>query len=322
MIEVKNLTKTFGDFTAVDQVNFSVERGEILGFLGPNAAGKTTTMRMLTCYLPPSNGTATIGGNDIFEESMQVRKKLGYLPEQVPLYSDMRVTDYLDFVSRVKDIAPGERQKAMNHVIGKCGLSDVKSKIITNLSKGYRQRVGLAQALIGDPEVLVLDEPTTGLDPRQITEIRELIKELGIGHTVILSTHILPEVSMICDRILIINKGKLVAQDTVVNLTQNLTKSQMTQINVKGSPEEIKRALKKVNGVLAVDQKMDVDIADGGTAYVVHSRVDADVREAVARAIVQGGFGLHEMRAYTLSLEDIFLILTDEIQGKGKGLLN
>jgi ABC-2 type transport system ATP-binding protein len=312
MIEVENLTKKYGPVTAVNGISFKVERGEILGFLGPNAAGKTTTLRMLTCYVPPSEGTARIAGYDIFYDSLEVRKRLGYLPENVPLYTDMRVTDYLDFVARVKGIDPRELPVAIKQTVGKCGLGNVKTKIIATLSKGYRQRVGLAQALLGDPEVLMLDEPTTGLDPRQITEIRELIKHLGIGHTVIVSTHILPEVSMICDRVIIINKGKLVAADSVQNLTKALTKSQMTQINVKGEPQAIINALKTVPGVLAVDKKQELDLADGGNVYVVHSAIDADVREDIAKAIVQGHFGLHEMRPYTLSLEDIFLMLTNE----------
>ncbi len=322
MIEVKHLTKQYGSVTAVDDVSFHVERGEILGFLGPNAAGKTTTLRMLTCYIPPTRGTATIAGYDIFDDSLEVRKRLGYLPEQVPLYMDMRILDYINFVARVKSIDPHERKKVVDRAIGQCGLDNVKMRIISTLSKGYRQRVGLAQALLGDPEVLMLDEPTTGLDPRQIHEIRDLIKELGLGHTVILSTHILPEVSMICDRIIIINNGRLVAVDSVKNLTRELTKTQMTQVNVKGDPDRIIEALKKVLGVLAVDKKPQADLADGGNMFVVHSKIDSDVREEIARAIVQGGFGLHEMHPYSLSLEDIFLMLTNEGTGNKRRRLN
>jgi ABC-2 type transport system ATP-binding protein len=215
-------------------------------------------------------------------------------------------------VSRVKAIDGHKREAAIKKSIGQCGLSDVRNRTIGTLSKGYRQRVGLAQALIGDPEVLMLDEPTTGLDPRQITEIRELIKELGSGHTVVLSTHILPEVSMICDRIIIINKGRLVAMDSVENLTRSLTKSQMTQVNVKGESSRVIDTLKHVPGVLVVDKKHEITLADGGIVYVVHSRIDSDVREEIAKAIVAGGFGLHEMRPYSLSLEDIFLTLTED----------
>ncbi len=312
MIEVEHLTKQYGNLTAVNDISFHVERGEILGFLGPNAAGKTTTLRMLTCFIPPTSGTAKIAGFDVFDDSLEVRKRLGYLPEHAPLYLDMRVGDYLDFVSRVKDIDPRERSKEIDRTVSQCGLKEVKGRIISTLSKGYRQRVGLAQALLGDPEVLMLDEPTTGLDPRQIHEIRDLIKELGLGHTVILSTHILPEVSMICDRIVIINQGQLVALDSVENLTRQLTKTQMTQINVKGDPAGIVNALKQVEGVLAVDKKQDADLVGAGHVYVVHSRLDFDVREEIARAVVNGGFGLHEMHPYSLSLEDIFLMLTNE----------
>jgi len=319
MIEVDQLSKCYGSVVAVDRISFTVERGEILGFLGPNAAGKSTTLRMLTCYMPPTSGTARIAGYDVFEDSLEVRKRIGYLPENVPLYTEMRVDSYLDFVARAKGVDPRWRSKAVEKVIGECGLTGVKKHIIGTLSKGYRQRVGLAQAFIGDPEVLMLDEPTTGLDPRQITEIRELIKEIGLGHTVILSTHILPEVSMICDRVIIINKGRLVAMDSVEGLTRALTKSQMTLVNVKGEPARVMECLKRIPGVLAVDRKHEVDLVDGGVSYVVHSQINADIREEIARAIVRDGFGLHEMRPYSLSLEDIFLILTDE-KGEERGI--
>ncbi len=316
MIEVEHLTKRYGTIAAVDKISFYVERGEVLGFLGPNAAGKTTTLRMLTCFMPPTSGTARIAGYDVFHDSLEVRKRLGYLPEHVPLYLDMRVENYLSFVASVKNINHRRRKDAMNLAIDQCGLSKVRKRIIGTLSKGYRQRVGLSQALMGGPEVLLLDEPTTGLDPRQITEIRDLIRELGRGHTVILSTHILPEVQMICDRIIIINNGKLVAADSVENLTKALTKSQMTKVNVKGEPEQVVFCLKKVPGVLAVDKKTEMSLVGGGHVYVVHSRIDHDVREEIARAIVREGLGLHEMHPYSLSLEDIFLILTDEERGE------
>jgi ABC-2 type transport system ATP-binding protein len=312
MIEVEHLEKRYGSVAAVNDISFTVEKGEILGFLGPNAAGKTTTLRMLTCFLPPTSGTAKIAGFDVFDNSLEVRKRIGYLPEHVPLYTDMRVIDYLGFVCQVKGIDPRKQSREIDRIISRCGLSEVRNRIIGTLSKGYRQRVGLGQALMGDPDVLMLDEPTTGLDPRQITEIRELIKALGTGHTVILSTHILPEVSMICDRIIIINKGKLVAMDSVEGLTRSLTKSQMTQVNVKGDPVRIIETLKHVPGVLAVDKKHEMDLAGGGAMFVVHSKIDADVREDIARSIVNGGFGLHEMKPYSLSLEDIFLTLTEE----------
>ncbi len=312
MIEVENLTKSYGNLCAVDNISFDVEQGEILGFLGPNAAGKTTTLRMLTCYVPPTRGSARVAGYDVFQDSLEVRKRLGYLPEHVPLYMDMQIHDYLRFVASVKDIDHRERTNEINRVIGRCGLDKVTKRIISTLSKGYRQRVGLAQALLGSPDVLMLDEPTTGLDPRQITEIRELIKELGRGHTVILSTHILPEVSMICDRIIIINNGRLVAADSVENLTKQLTKSQMLMVNVKGEPQFVTASIKKVPGVLVVDKKQEMDLIGGGHVYVIHSKIDYNVREEIARSIVKDGHGLHEMRPYSLSLEDIFLMLTDE----------
>lgn len=310
MIEVIDLAKRFGDVVAVDGINFTVDVGEVLGFLGPNAAGKTTTMRMLTCFLPPTGGTARIGGFDIFEDSLEVRKRVGYLPEQVPLYVDMRVDDYLDFVSRIKGISHHDRKWAIDHAIGNCGLDEVRSKIIANLSKGYRQRVGLAQALINDPEVLILDEPTSGLDPRQIIEIRELIKQLGMGHTVVLSTHILPEVSMVCDRVIIINKGKVVASDSVENLTKMLTKSQMILIEVRGDKQRIKQTLKLVDGVLAVEVAREQEVTQKGMRFVVHSTMGRDIREDIAKKLISAGYGLLMMQPHTLSLEDIFLKLT------------
>lgn len=310
MIEVIDLAKRFGDVVAVDGINFTVDVGEVLGFLGPNAAGKTTTMRMLTCFLPPTGGTARIGGFDIFEDSLEVRKRVGYLPEQVPLYVDMRVDDYLDFVSRIKGIGHHDRKWAIDHAIGNCGLDEVRSKIIANLSKGYRQRVGLAQALINDPEVLILDEPTSGLDPRQIIEIRELIKQLGMGHTVVLSTHILPEVSMVCDRVIIINKGKVVASDSVENLTKMLTKSQMILIEVRGDKQRIKQTLKLVDGVLAVEVAREQEVTQKGMRFVVHSTMGRDIREDIAKKLISAGYGLLMMQPHTLSLEDIFLKLT------------
>jgi ABC-2 type transport system ATP-binding protein len=317
MIEVIDLKKEFGDVAVVDKVNFTVESGEILGFLGPNAAGKTTTMRMLTCYLPPSSGTARIGGYDIFDDSLQVRKRVGYLPEHVPIYADMRVQDYMEFVARIKGLHHADRKAAIEHTVGNCGLNDVRHKIISNLSKGYRQRVGLAQALVGDPEVLILDEPTTGLDPRQIIEIRELIKQLGLGHTVILSTHILPEVSMICDRVIIINKGKLVASDSVLNLTKMLTKSQMTLIEVKGEEADVKRSLKSIDGVLAVEKNREQDPTKIGETYVVHAIIGNDIRQDIARKLINDGLGLLLMQPHALSLEDIFLKLTMDEEPQG-----
>jgi ABC-2 type transport system ATP-binding protein len=219
MIEVEGLTKRYGDFTAIEDITFRVEKGEIVAFLGPNGAGKTTTMRLLTGFLPATEGSVVVAGFDIFDKPMEVKKRIGYLPEQPPVYNDMRVTEYLKFVAKIKGVPRSERKAAMERVIQRCSLADVSDRIIGKLSKGYKQRVGLAQAMIHDPEVLILDEPTIGLDPKQILEIRDLIKSLAGDHTIILSTHILPEVTMICQRVLIISQGRIVADDTLESLT-------------------------------------------------------------------------------------------------------
>lgn len=308
MIEVEGLTKTYGDVVVVDNVTFTVESGEILGFLGPNGAGKTTTMRMLTGYLPPTDGTARIVGYDVFKESLKVRRQIGYLPEQVPLYNDMSVSSYLNFVARVKSTESRTRFDMINEILRNCGLKEVENKTIGKLSKGYKQRVGLAQALIGNPQVLILDEPTTGLDPRQIAQIRDMIKQLALGHTIVLSTHILPEVSMVCDKVIIINNGKIVAQDSVENLTRELTKTQMTFLTVHGPSRLVKESLKTVEGVLVVESKPS-DVEDIYN-YIVHAQLERDIRELLARCIVDSGYGLMELKSYALSLEDIFLQLT------------
>jgi ABC-2 type transport system ATP-binding protein len=308
MIEVEGLTKAYGDVVVVDNVSFIVESGEILGFLGPNGAGKTTTMRMLTGYLAPTDGTARIVGYDVFKESLKVRRRIGYLPEQVPLYQDMSVNTYFNFVARVKATDPKIRVDMINEIVRNCGLEEVENKIIGKLSKGFRQRVGLGQALIGNPSVLILDEPTTGLDPRQIAQIRDMIKQLALGHTIILSTHILPEVSMVCDKVVIINNGKIVAQDSVENLTKELTKTQMTFLTVHGPSKLVKESLKTVEGVLVVESKPG-ELEDVHN-YIVHAQLDRDIRALLARCIVDSGYGLMELKAYALSLEDIFLQLT------------
>jgi len=308
MIEVMGLTKSYGGTVVVDNVSFTVETGEVMGFLGPNGAGKTTTMRMLTGYLPPTKGTAKVAGFDIFKNSLDVRRRIGYMPESVPLYNDMNVTSYLNFVSRIKGGDTRKRAKAMENVLFLCGLVDVRNDIIGHLSKGFRQRLGLAQALLGDPKVLVLDEPTSGLDPRQIAQIRDLIKSLAYNHTIVLSTHILPEVNMVCDRVVIINNGKVVAQDTVENLTKRLTKSQMTSITVQGPVKLIKERLKLVEGVLVVETRPTEK--DEITNFIVHAQLDRDIRQFLAKMVVDAGFGLLELKSYQLSLEDIFLQLT------------
>ena len=316
MIEVDGLTKTFGDMCAVNDVSFTVESGEVLGFLGPNGAGKTTTMRMLTGYLPPTKGTARIVGMDVFKDSLKVRRQIGYLPEHVPLYQDMSVYAYLNFVARVKDTDNRARTDVIEEILLNCGIREVRDKTISKLSKGFKQRVGLAQALIGSPNVLILDEPTTGLDPRQIAQIRDLIKQLASGHTIILCTHILPEVSMVCDRVVIIHNGEIVAQDSVENLTKELTKTQMTYITVHGPTQLVKESLKTVEGVLVVESHPGDDDSEEINNYIIHAQLDRDIRQVLARSVVNAGFGLLELKSHALSLEDIFLQLTPKSGGK------
>jgi len=292
MIEVESLTKRYGRATAVDGVSFRVEKGEILGFLGPNGAGKTTTMRILTCYLPPTGGTARVGGYDVYEQPMEVRRRVGYLPETPPLYPDMSVRDYLDFCAKIK--------------------GDVRTTLIGKLSKGYRQRVGLAQAILHNPDVLILDEPTAGLDPKQIIETRELIRGLGGDHTIILSTHILPEVSMTCGRVVIINKGRVVAEDSPENLTRRLAGAGTLRLEVRGEEIPVLDTLRAVPGVLAARLQ-------GGQNEVLVVDVEAeagrDVRSELASAVVTAGHGLLGLEQVGMSLEDIFLELTTTDQG-------
>ncbi|SVB08292.1 uncharacterized protein METZ01_LOCUS161146, partial [marine metagenome] len=310
VIQVKDLTKKYGNFTAVREISFEVERGEILGFLGPNAAGKTTTMRILTCFMPATEGTVKVAGHDVFSESMEVRRRVGYLPENAPLYLDMRAKPYLDFVARIKDIPSRDRAKRVKHVIDICSIGDVQNRIIGHLSKGYRQRVGLAQALIHDPDVLILDEPTNGLDPKQIIEVRNLIKRLAGDHTIILSSHILPEVSMTCERVIIINKGKLVAMDTPTNLHTKLQGSQSVSMQIQGPVKEVLGALKEVEGV----ENVKTVNSEGGSlwTYDVETHPGQDIRTELAGTVVKQNWGLVELTRSGMSLEDIFLQLTTE----------
>lgn len=306
MIEVENLTKYYGPQMAIEEVNFKVEKGEILGFLGPNAAGKTTTMRILTCYMPATRGTAKVAGYDIFENSLEVRKRIGYLPENPPLYNDMSVSSYLEFVSKIKGIEPSQRGKRIQAVMERCSITEVKDKVIGRLSKGYQQRVGLAQALIHDPEIIILDEPTMGLDPKQIIEVRELIKGLGGNHTVVVSSHILPEVSMTCQRVVIINEGRVVAEDTPENLTAKLKGSESIYLEVEGPQEEVVKALKGMKGILEVK----VEAKDGRGGFYLESELRKDIRRELSSLIVGKGWGLYEIRSRGMSLEEIFLHLT------------
>tara|TARA_B100000029_G_scaffold516797_2_gene634470 strand:+ start:62604 stop:63551 length:948 start_codon:yes stop_codon:yes gene_type:complete len=310
VIEVKDLTKKYGSFTAVQNVNFEVEKGEILGFLGPNAAGKTTTMRVLTCFMPATIGTVRVAGFDTFRQSLEVRRRVGYLPENVPLYLDMRVRSYLDFIARIKDIPSSERRKAVNRAIDLTALGEVENRIIGHCSKGFRQRVGIAQALIHDPEVLILDEPTNGLDPKQINEVREVIKGLAGDHTIILSSHILPEVSKTCERVLIINQGRIVAGDTPSNLDARLRGSHSIVVQVGGPVKEIMGMLKKIDGVVEV--KTRSSIADGLWEYEIDVIPGQDLRPSIASSVVGNGWDLVELTTLGMSLEEIFLELTTQ----------
>jgi ABC-2 type transport system ATP-binding protein len=314
MIEVEGLTKRYGRHTAVDGISFKVQKGEILGFLGPNGAGKTTTMRILTCYLPPTDGTARVGGYDVFENPMEVKKRVGYLPETPPLYPDMDVLSYLDFVAKVKGVAPKERKGKIDDAMEKCRVGDVRTKLIGRLSKGYRQRVGLAQAILHNPEVLIMDEPTAGLDPKQIIETRDLIKGLGGDHTIILSTHILPEVSMTCGRVVIINKGRVVAEDTPDNLMHRLKGAGALRVEVRGGLGPVFDVIRAIPGVTAVRQK---DGTGDVVAFEVEAESGKDVRADLARSIVQKGFDLLGLSQVGMSLEEIFLHLTTTDAAEG-----
>jgi gliding motility-associated transport system ATP-binding protein len=311
VIEVQHLTKRYGPFTAVEDVSFRVERGEILGFLGPNGAGKTTTMRVLTGYMPATEGRAIVAGFDVFDQPVEAKRRTGYLPETPPLYPDMSVIDYLTFVSKVKGVPSAERRQRIASVMERTRIADMANRLCARLSKGYRQRVGLAQALIHNPDVLILDEPTAGLDPKQIIETRELIKELAGDHTIILSTHILPEVAQTCQRVVIINKGRVVAVDTPDNLTARLRGSETMYVQVDASGVDASPALRRVAGVTRV---VEADRRDGAAGYEVESERGRDIRRELARAVVSSGWGLLELRPMRMSLEEIFLSLTTEEQ--------
>ena len=310
MIEVQGLTKYFGRLAAINNISFTVQTGSVVGFLGPNGAGKTTTMRMLTCYTPPSSGSIRILGMDALSDSMKIRRNLGYLPENVPLYDWMRVCSYLDFVCRAKGVPSGNRKAEIERVSSSVGLDDVMGKLVKWLSKGYRQRLGLAQALIGDPPIIILDEPTIGLDPRQIREIRSLIKGLSKNKTVILSTHILPEVSQICDRVIIINRGTLVAEDTPSNLMAVKGKSRRCSIAVRALETDLTNLLSAAPGVLSV--KTGASEIDGVAVVTVESLPEVEVRSELARLIVARGWDLLDLKSIDFSLEDVFIDLITE----------
>jgi ABC-2 type transport system ATP-binding protein len=309
VIEVQNLTKRYGPVTAVNDISFRVEPGEILGFLGPNGAGKTTTMRVITGYIPASEGKVAVAGYDVFDKPLEAKRRTGYLPETPPLYPDMTVREYLTFVAKIKGVPRRETASRVDDSMKKTRVVDMAGRHCGKLSKGYRQRVGLAQALIHNPEVLVLDEPTAGLDPKQIIETRELIRDLGGSHTIVLSTHILPEVSQTCQRVVIINKGRVVAVDTPDNLTARLRGVETMYLQVAGPADEVERALSALPGVNRVAVSNDNrDVVD----VEVDSERGLDVRRELAAAVVGGGWGLLELRPVRMSLEDIFLSLTTE----------
>src|SRR5438445_4611318 len=317
MIKVEGLTKRYARKVAVDNISFEVEKGQIVGFLGPNGAGKTTTMRVLTCFLPPTTGSAEVAGFDVLKQPMEVKRRIGYLPETPPVYPEMEVHEYLEFVGRIKGVPKADLMKRVKEVSEKCAVADVSKTLIGKLSKGYKQRVGLAQAIIHNPAVLILDEPTAGLDPHQIIETRDLIKGLAGDHTIILSTHILPEVEQTCERVIIIAKGKLVAMDTVANLTSRLRGAETVAVEVlpregQLDPAQVQQRLEQVAGVSRVLPK---ESRDGKLHYTVESLEGRHIRPGLARTVIEAGWNLNELHAVGLSLEEIFLQLTASKDG-------
>ncbi|HEY7649219.1 MAG TPA: ATP-binding cassette domain-containing protein [Methylomirabilota bacterium] len=304
MIEVQNLTKHYGPVTAIRDVSFSVAPGQIVGFLGPNGAGKTTTMRILSCFMPATGGVARVAGYDVFKESMEVRRRIGYLPENVPLYADMPVGAYLEFVAEIKGVGRSERKRRVAEVMERCLVSDVQHRLIGRLSKGYRQRVGLAQAIVSDPHVLILDEPTIGLDPKQITEIRALIKSFAGEHTVILSTHILPEVSMVCSGVVIINKGTIVAQGAIDTLVEQFFPTSRVEVEMGGQPAAVREAMRRIPGVVAV---RELALGDGRWSYVVEAARGRDVRGEIFQMAAQQHWELRELKRVGMTLEEVFI---------------
>ncbi len=310
MIEIQNLSKYYGQIKAVNDVTFRVEKGEILGFLGPNGAGKTTTMNIITGYLPATMGTVKVCGYDVMQNQMEVKKRIGYMPEHPPIYTDMTVRDYLNFVSDLKKVDKTQKKGQINDIIELAGISEVRNRLINNLSKGYRQRVGLAQALIGSPEVLILDEPTVGLDPKQIIEIRKLIKALGKEHTIILSSHILPEVSAICERVVIINNGKIIAVDTPENLARSVGNSSRLSATISGPKSSVLPTIKEIYGVKLVEDaaQREKDLV----SYTIESDKEIDIRRPLFFAMAKLGYPIVELKSMDMTLEDIFIHLVTE----------
>jgi ABC-2 type transport system ATP-binding protein len=308
MIQVAHLTKQYGPKTAIEDVSFSVEKGEVLAFLGPNGAGKTTTMRILTASLPATSGTARVAGYDCFDQPRDVKRVIGYLPEIPPLYAEMTVTEYLTFVGRLKGIQPDRLPAALGRTLERLSLGDVRGRLIANLSRGFKQRVGLAQALIHDPPVLILDEPTVGLDPKQIIEIRQLIKELAGSHTIILSTHILPEATAVAQRVVIIHEGRIVAEDSQDQLSARLRRSDKVSLTLTQPPLDVRDRLLTLPGVLSVHQ-------EGAATFLVETELGHDLREDLARFAVRNEWGLLELKLVSMTLEDVFLHLTQHEDG-------
>jgi gliding motility-associated transport system ATP-binding protein len=318
MITVTDLTKRYVHNTAVDCISFDVQKGQIVGFLGPNGAGKTTTMRILTCFLPPTSGTATVAGFDVLEQPMEVKKRIGYLPETPPLYPEMEVHEYLTFVGKLKGLRGADVRKRSEYVMERCAITDVRKKLIDTLSKGYRQRVGLAQAIIHNPDVLIMDEPTAGLDPKQIHETRTLIKDLAGDHTIVLSTHILPEVEQTCDHVIIINKGHIVATDTVQNLQARARAAESVLIEVGSRDGDLdgKAVQRRLEQVAGVSRVLAKDARGNHSVFEVESLKDRAIRSDVARAIVEGGWELNELSTAAVSLEEVFLELTASVDAE------
>ncbi len=312
MIEVQHLSKRYGPVTAVDDVSFRVERGEILGFLGPNGAGKTTTMRILTGYMPATAGKAIVAGFDVFDQPIEAKRRTGYLPETPPLYPDMTIVEYLNFVAKIKGVAAADRRHRVKTIMDRTRVAEMANRLCSKLSKGYKQRVGLAQALIHNPDVLILDEPTAGLDPKQIIETRELIRALAGDHTIILSTHILPEVSQTCQRVVIINKGRVVAVDTPDNLTSRLRGSETMYVQVDAPGNNAADIASSLGRLAGVTRVAEADRRNGLVGYEVESESGRDIRRDLARTIVSSGWGLTELRPMRMSLEEIFLSLTTD----------
>lgn len=331
MIEINNLVKSYGHFKAVDDISFEVKKGEILGFLGPNGAGKTTTMNIITGYIPPTDGSVKVCGFDILQKSIEVKKRIGYLPENPPLYPEMTVREYLDFVCELKKVPSAAKSEEVDKVVFKVKIEDVQYRLIKHLSKGYKQRVGIAQALLGNPDVLILDEPTVGLDPIQIIEIRELIKELSSNHTIILSTHIMQEVSAVCSRVVIINKGKIVAIDTPDNLSSSVDSLNRVKVLVEGKPGEVKAVISSVEGVTEIEllervfKGNDQDNKDAGEeslgeqvcecSFMVNSEVGVDIRKVMFFELAKNNMPILELQTVQNTLEDVFVQLTKEDEG-------